>query len=78
MQFSVSVRRAATKSDRSLPADSQNFEALPRSASPRCLIKPHLCRRRLSHLIPSSGYAGAGGARSRAISDRHIEQMTRG
>jgi hypothetical protein len=32
------------------------------------LIKSHLCRLGLSYSIPFPGHAGAGGARSRAIS----------
>ena len=44
----------------------------PRSAGTCCFafIKAHHCRRRLSHLTPSAGHAGAGGARSRTINDR--------
>jgi hypothetical protein len=52
----------------------------PRSAGTRCFafIKAHLCRRRLSHQTPSHGHAGAGGARSWAISDRISWNMCRG
>jgi len=44
----------------------------PRRAETRCVafIKAHLCCRRLSLLTRSPGHAGAGGGRSRAISDR--------
>jgi len=44
----------------------------PRSAGTCCFafIKAHLCRRRLPHLAPSAGHAGAGGVRSRTINDR--------
>ena len=43
----------------------------PRNAGTRrfSMIKARLCRRRLSHLTRSPGHAGAGGARSRAISE---------
>src|ERR1019366_7013642 len=41
-------------------------------------IKTQLCRRRRSHLIPSSGHAGAGGARNWAISDRISLNICRG
>ena len=51
---------------------AKSFGFLPRRAETRGLafIKAHLCRRRLSHLTRSPGHAAAGGARSRAISDR--------
>jgi hypothetical protein len=39
-------------------------------------IKAHLCRRRLSYLTRSPGHAGAGSARSRAISD-HMDYGAR-
>jgi hypothetical protein len=45
---------------------------LPREAATRrfAFIKARLCRRRLSHLTPSYGHAGAGVTRSRAMSIR--------
>jgi hypothetical protein len=42
------------------------------------MIKAHLYRRRLSHLVASSGHAGAGAARNRAISDRISANICRG
>jgi hypothetical protein len=42
------------------------------------MLKAHLYRRRLSHLVASSGHAGAGGARNRAISDRISANICRG
>jgi hypothetical protein len=52
----------------------------PRRAETRCVafIKAHLCCRRLSHLTRSPGHAGAGGGRSRAISDRISWNICRG
>jgi hypothetical protein len=41
-------------------------------------IKAYLCPRRLSYLTRSPGHAGAGGARSRAISDRMSANICRG
>ena len=51
------------------PLTSKSSDCPPRSAETRCFasIKAHVCRR-LSHLTRSPGHAGAGGARSRAIS----------
>jgi hypothetical protein len=59
---------------------SQIVRFLPRRAETRGLafIKAHLCRRRLSYLTRSPGHAGAGGARSRAISDRISWNICRG
>ena len=62
----------------SLAAKSSGF--LPRRAETRGLafIKVHLCRRRLSYLTRSPGHAGAGSARSRAISDSIRWNICRG
>jgi hypothetical protein len=42
------------------------------------VIKTHLCRRRPSHLSPSAAHAGAGGARSWAISRKMSLNICRG
>jgi len=56
--------RAQRRSERAVDRAEALEPAVP------ALIKSHHCRLRLSHSIPFPGYAGAGGARSRAISDR--------
>jgi len=71
---------AATKFNRSRLVDGQNGKMLG-PAEPKLaalLIKAYLCRRRLSHLTSSPGHAGAGGARSRAISIRISWNLCRG
>jgi len=79
-----SLALAATKFQNSLAA---NLVTAPKGglvglAAPKLvalpLIKAHLYRRRLSHLVTSSGHAGAGGARNRAISDRISANICRG
>ena len=63
------------------PANSAGLAATGElGAETRCfvLIKAYLCRRRLSHLTASPGHAGAGGARSRAISIRISWNLCRG
>jgi hypothetical protein len=42
------------------------------------MIKAHPCRRRLSHLTPFPGHAGAGGARNWAISRKISLNICRG
>jgi hypothetical protein len=54
------------------PFEAKSSGCPPRSAGTCCFafIKAHLCRRRLPHLTPSAGHAGAGSACSRAMSIR--------
>jgi hypothetical protein len=40
------------------------------------MIKAHPCRRRLSHLTPFPGHAGAGGARNWAIPQNVLEHLS--
>jgi hypothetical protein len=55
-------------------------DSSPRSAETRCFAftKACLCCHRLSHLTRSPVHSGAGGARSRAISDRMSANICRG
>jgi hypothetical protein len=55
-----------------MPWQSTAEDCLPRGAGTRsfALIKAYLCRDSLPHLTSSAPHAGAGGARTQAISDR--------
>src|SRR3954471_6898692 len=79
--LSVPLRRAARKFNRwlAVPAGKSLGLPLQRAGAHRAaFIRAHLDPHSLPHLLPLSLYAGAGGARSRAISDRISANDRRG
>ena len=65
---------------RRVPQAAEAMVGPPGSAGAGCfaILKPHLCRRCLSHLTSSPGHAVAGGARNRAIIARISGNICRG
>jgi hypothetical protein len=82
LRCDLRVGRAARNEIRSQPTLWQPKwqAARPRGAGTRCFafVKAHLCRRRVWHLTRSPVHAGAGGARSRAMSIRISLNIWRG